>query len=295
MKSFYLLIEKTYLRFTHKKLELFKETSTGFLEDLPDERKACAKSILHHVNQEEIKEIWGVSVQNTQKFKHFILLMNNSAHLCSCLATVTRGIVCRHYFSLMMHTHTAAFHIQLIRQRWYKNPELNGKNEPYVYAAKFQNMELLKQPENQETPYLTAMIQNNVDKWNQESRSSLNERIFYGRVMGLAKKVTLKAVGKRDTRILEIFQQYLNEFDDEDENLEIDDLDCETETDNETEENDDQRLKNPIKKPKKGRPKGTKRIKSSAEISSGNKRHCRICKEVGHYSNTCMQNPNRKS
>ena len=119
-----------------------------------------------------------------------------------------------------MHTHTAAFHIQLIRQRWYKNSELNGKNEPFVYAAKFQNTELLKQPENQEISYLTAMIQNNVNKWNQESKSSLDERIFFGKVMGMAKKVTLKAVKKRDVRIFEIFQQYLNEFNDEDGNLE---------------------------------------------------------------------------
>lgn len=279
------------MRFT-KKFGLFKETSTGFLEDLPDERKACAKSILQHVNQEEIKEIWGVSVQNSQKFKHFILLMKNSAHLCSCLATVTRGIVCRHYFSLMMCTHAAAFHIQLIRKRWYKNPELNGRNEPFVYAAKFQDMELLKQPENQEISYLTAMIQNNVDQWNQESKTNLDERIFYGKVMGLAKKVTLKAVGKRDMRILEIFQQYLNEFDDENSNLE-NDFDDEIEND-ELEENDDLQLQNPIKKPKKGRPRGTKRIKSSSEIPSSSKRHCKICKEVGHYSNTCMQNPNRK-
>jgi hypothetical protein len=169
------------------------------LEDLPDERKAYAKSILHYVNQEEIKEIWGISIQNTQKYKHFILLMNNSAHLCSCLATVTKGVVCQHYFSLIMHTHAAAFHIQLIRQHWYKNPELNSKNEPFVYAVKFQNMELPKQSE--EILYLTAMVQNNVDKWNQESRSTLNERIFYGKVMGLAKKVTLKAIEKQDMRI----------------------------------------------------------------------------------------------
>ena len=74
-------------------------------------------------------------------------------------------------------------------------------------------MELLKQPENQEISYLTAMVQNNVDKWNQKSRSSLDERIFFGKVMGMAKKVTLKAVKNCDTQIFEIFQQYLNEFD----------------------------------------------------------------------------------
>ena len=85
------------------------------MKDLSDERKAYAKSIFCYVNQKDIKEILGISIQNTQKFKHFILLMNNLAHLCSCLATVTREIVCQHYFNLMIHIHTAMFHIQLIR------------------------------------------------------------------------------------------------------------------------------------------------------------------------------------
>jgi len=273
--------------------------NNGFLEDLPDERKACFTSIFQHVNQNEVKEIWGISVQNTQKFKHFILLMNNSSHLCSCLATVTRGIVCRHYFSLMMHTHTAAFHIRLIRQRWYKSSELNGKNEPFVYAAKFQTMELLKQPENQEISYLTAMIQNNVDKWDQKSKSSLDERIFFGKVMGMAKKVTLKAVESRDIRIFEIFQQYLDEFDDRNDNLENDsdseeDFNSGSETDENDENDNDLLLQNPTKKPKKGRPKGTKRIKSAMEIPSKKNRHCKICKKIGHYSSTCVLNPNRK-
>lgn len=260
---------------------------TGFLEDLPDERKACIKSIFYHVNQREIKEIWGISVQNTQKFKHFILLMNNSAHLCSCLATVTREIVCRHYFSLMMHTHTAMFHIQLIRPRWYKNRDLDGKHEPFVFAAKFQDTELLKQPEiNQEIFYLTALIQNNVDKWEQISKSTLDEKLFFGKVMGMAKKVTLKAVEKKDERIFEIFQRYLDELNDFE-----DELNSEIDTDDEANENSLQ-LQNPIKKPRKGRPKGTTRIKSAMEPPKSNKsqRHCKICRQAGHYSSTCTQN-----
>src|SRR5271154_4441426 len=116
--------------------------------------------------------------------------------------------------------------------------------------------------------------------------------------MGLAKKVTLKAVKKHDLRIFEIFQQYLNEFDDENGNLENESDDensnlknNDLDNEEEIEENDDYlQLQNPIKKPKKGRPKGTKRIKSATEVSSSNK----ICKEVGHYSNTCIYNPNCK-
>ncbi|GET04426.1 hypothetical protein GLOIN_2v1793903 [Rhizophagus clarus] len=197
-----------------------------------------------------------------------------------------------------MHTHAATFHIRLLRKRWYKNPELNGKNEPFVYAAKFQNTELLKQPENQEVSYLTAMIQNNVDKWDQTSKSNLDERIFYGRVMGMAKKVTLKAVEKCDTRIFEIFKEYLDEngnLENNDSRNSESDFNLDVESSENDEENDCSflHLQNPMKRPKKGRPKGTKRIKSVTEISGKNKRHCKICGKVGHYSNTCINNPNR--
>ena len=151
-----------------------------------------------------------------------------------------------------------------------------------------------------EVPYLTAMIQTKVDNWDQNSKSSLDERIFYGKVMGMAKKVILRAVEKRDTRILEIFKEYLDEDDgsleNNSENGESDsDLDVETDEGKKENYNNDLHFQNPVKRPKNGRPKRTKRIKSVTENPIKNKRHCKICKEVGHYSNTCMQNPSRKN
>ncbi|CAB4491280.1 unnamed protein product [Rhizophagus irregularis] len=162
-------------QFELNQIDMFEQISevidTGFLEDLPDERKACIKSIFYHVNQREIKEIW----------------------------------------------------------------------------AKFQDTELLKQPEiNQEIFYLTALIQNNVDKWEQISKSTLDEKLFFGKVMGMAKKVTFKAVEKKDERIFEIFQRYLDELNDFE-----DELNSEIDTDDEANENSLQ-LQNPIKKPRKG-------------------------------------------
>jgi hypothetical protein len=174
------------------------------------------------------------------------------------------------------------FHIQLIRPRWYKSRDLDGKHEPFVFAAKFQSIELSKQPEiNQEIFYLTALIQNNVDKWEQKSKSALDEKLFFGKVMGMAKKVTLKAVEKRDERILEIFQHYLDEFEDL-ENVPSNEIESNLNDDEINEENDENnlQLQNLIKKSKKGRPKGTKRIKSTMEPSKSKKsqRHCKIYK-----------------
>ncbi|RGB24491.1 hypothetical protein C1646_676342 [Rhizophagus diaphanus] len=125
------------------------------------------------------------------------------------------------------------FHIQLIRPRWYKNQDLDGKFEPFVFAAKFQNTELLKQLEiSQEIFYLTALIQNNVDKWEQKSKSTLDEKFFFEKVIGMAKKVTLKVVEKWDEQIFEIFQRYLDELNDFE-----DKLNSEIDTDDEANEN----------------------------------------------------------
>ncbi|GBC11573.2 protein FAR1-RELATED SEQUENCE 11-like [Rhizophagus irregularis DAOM 181602=DAOM 197198] len=205
-------------QFELNQIDMFEQISevidTGFLEDLPDECKACIKSIFYHVNQREIKEIW---------------------------ATVTREL-----------------------PRWYKNQDLDGKHEPFVFAAKFQDTELLKQPEiNQEIFYLTALVQNNVNKWEQISKSTLDEKLFFGKVMGMAKKVILKA----------------------------DELNSKIDIDDEANENSLQ-LQNPIKKPRKGRPKGTTRIKSAMKPPKSNKsqRHCKICRQARHYSSTCTQN-----
>ena len=80
------------------------------------------------------------------------------------------------------------------------------KHEPFVFTIKFQSIELLKQLEiNQEIFYLTALIQNNIDKWEQKSKSTLDEKLFFGKVMGMAKKVTLKAVEKRNEWIWRFF------------------------------------------------------------------------------------------
>lgn len=92
---------------------------------------------------------------------------------------------------------------------------------------------MLKQPEiSQEIFYLTALIQNNVNKWKQISKSTLDEKLFFEKVMEMAKKVTLKAVKKWDEWIFKIFQRYfdkLNDFEDE--------LNSEINTNDETNEN----------------------------------------------------------
>src|SRR5260364_346044 len=67
-----------------------------------------------------IHEIWRVyTIDN--KSVHFVILYDNSAHLCTCLTLINRGLVCQHFFAIMLVSEIAKFHIKLIPQRWYLN------------------------------------------------------------------------------------------------------------------------------------------------------------------------------
>jgi hypothetical protein len=104
-----------------------------------------AESPLVTINQlmevcdhDNIKEIWAVKVGNSLIAKHHIILLKNDAHICSCLMIIRKGIVCRHYFQVMLNTWKARFHIRLIPSRWYQKDK-DASREPFIVADKFHN------------------------------------------------------------------------------------------------------------------------------------------------------------
>ncbi|CAG8753359.1 11343_t:CDS:2, partial [Rhizophagus irregularis] len=113
---------------------------------------------------------------------------------------------------------------------------------------------------------------------------------LYGKIAGLSHKATMKAVSKRDIRIIHILENYLKDVDEEqdeeqNENIELED----TKDDESDKENFPFILNNPNKQTRsKGRPKGTKRIKASHEkekatTSVNSKQYkCGNCGDMGH-------------
>jgi len=84
--------------------------------DIEDQR-ATIKQLVAYVGLDNVKDIWSVTIGNSLKAKHYVLLLQNFAHLCSCLTIIRQGIVCRHYFQVMLATSDAKFHIRLIPSR----------------------------------------------------------------------------------------------------------------------------------------------------------------------------------
>src|SRR6185436_15332527 len=77
-----------------------------------------------------IRELWHVSSID-RKSKHFVILYDNAAHLCTCLTLINRGLVCRHFFAIMLISPIAKFHIQLVPQRWYTDSSVMEENPSF--------------------------------------------------------------------------------------------------------------------------------------------------------------------
>src|SRR5579859_1570564 len=111
----------------------------SYEEESADSPQATIEQLVEIGGRDNIKEIWEVKVGNSLKGKHHVVLLKNGAHLCSCLTIIRKGIVCRHYFQVMLCTQEARFHIRLIPSRWYQENK-DVANEPFVVADKFNSV-----------------------------------------------------------------------------------------------------------------------------------------------------------
>ncbi|RHZ71330.1 hypothetical protein Glove_260g9 [Diversispora epigaea] len=273
-----------------KKLEEYLPPAILDLQkNIPDARQITASCMISDIGRHQITSMWAVSVGNKLVEKHFIILLSNGSHHCSCLSLINRGIVCRHYFQIMLCTPIAKFHLRLIPSRWY-NKNKDPSREPFLVASKFEDENINIIPQS-EIPFLTAIYQANP-----QDSITLHEHLtdiqLYGKISGLAHKVTMKATRKKDIRIIHLLENYLKEeeqgesFVENVDNIEIED--CEIDK-----ENQSPIIKNPSKQTKpKGCPKGTKRIKASHEkgkLSSSssviNKQY--KCGDNGHNKRNC--------
>jgi hypothetical protein len=80
------------------------------------------KSLISKVNNENILEVWRVNylTHSSNSKPQFVILLLDHGHVCTCLLILNRGLVCRHFFQVMIRSTKAQFSISLIKRRWFK-------------------------------------------------------------------------------------------------------------------------------------------------------------------------------
>ncbi|RIB23889.1 hypothetical protein C2G38_2139514 [Gigaspora rosea] len=176
-------------------------------------------------------------------------------HICTCLGLVNRGIICRHFFQIMLCSNMVRFYISFIPSRWYCDKHPDPYEQLYYIAQKFNKGQLLGKPL---TKAANGWYLPESDH-SQHNYKIINERQFYGELWGVAQSITQKALKKQDHTVIEKLQNILEELATTDEDNEEDEDDEEDEENEEHEEDDNDEvpfdLQNPQRKPKRGRPK----------------------------------------
>jgi len=69
-----------------------------------------------------IIEVWKLHrVGGLSRKKNLVVLFRDGTHICTCMETITKGIICHHFWRVMLYSNAARFHISIIPIRWYKD------------------------------------------------------------------------------------------------------------------------------------------------------------------------------
>ena len=245
--------------------------------------------MVQFIGLDNIREIWSISIGNSSKIKHYVLLLQNLGYICSCLSIIQSGIVCRHYFQVMLTTKEAAFHIKFIPTRWYSEDK-DCAQESFLTADRFMQ-ECIFNTTNELSASGLCFFDEINTRFCEKRLTVLEQRTIYGKLHGMYKKALNKVLqnSSNSEQLINLLEDFVEDGDDN----QSDSEDIPNEYESSGKENLDPSvllLQNPKKKRGKGRPLGTKRFKSSCESSKPNtkgQRRCKKCGGVGHYQKNC--------
>ena len=155
------------------------------MEALYDENQALLNDLLKDIELSNIQEVWDINFINTCKH-HFILVLDGGIHFCTCMLVSTLGVVCRHYWKVMLESKVAAFHVAIIPQRWYNNAAANIKNPWNEIAIQLTDSGSVQHP----SPSLKMWQQPQYKKSTCEevaAKQQISQKLAYGMLHGECK------------------------------------------------------------------------------------------------------------
>ncbi|PKK65058.1 hypothetical protein RhiirC2_786681 [Rhizophagus irregularis] len=95
-----------------------QETDNLNIDDQVDFAQISLKSLIGKVNRTNIVEIWRITylTHKQNSTSHFVILLHDESHICTCLIIFNHGLVCRHFFQIMIRSQKAKFSISLIKK-----------------------------------------------------------------------------------------------------------------------------------------------------------------------------------
>jgi hypothetical protein len=261
------------------------EEEINFAEDDYESSITNLLSLVTYFNHESIREVWRVTTIEQNK-EHFVIICDNANHLCTCMLLVSKGLVCRHFFSVMTNSDEAMFHIGLIPDRWYNEKSSNFQKEPAITVCSKK-----REPDgvNPVEPVYEHQVGPNFDllhdirhtqAFSENAKQNLSRQAKYNQGFGYAKRAVGLAleIGCED-ELNGLLQSWISEKQNEIRDSNIENL---------------PNVSNPYRTRTKGAPR-KKHVKNALEENqdqkqkqnSSGKYTCSYCKGRGHNARRC--------
>ncbi|CAG8826527.1 36842_t:CDS:2 [Gigaspora margarita] len=141
----------------------FDTVNDAFIEDVDDEP------------QMTIRHIGGLS-----HLENIVALLSDGTYLCTCMEMINKGIICHHFWHVMLYSIHAKFHISIIPTRWYKDilvavkPRIETLSLPSEVISTFQNLQQFQKLEHNEIIHCTTPLRNRFGVAFSISKTAIN-------------------------------------------------------------------------------------------------------------------------
>ena len=276
------------------------ENPHDILEHSHDIPQIRLRDLLNGISYNDIIELWKVSYIGSKTAKpHYVIILEDSTMLCTCMFIVNQGMICRHQFRVLIQSDNAIFHISHIHTRWF-----NSDSDPSTNSTGF--ITIVNGERKHTAIPLSYMNQLRTDNvYTPTIREKVNKKVQFGAAMSIAKTSIQIAVAENVTaELIGILTQFIMKYRrctglsiEATNNISCTDLSNDTQ---ETSTQDDRQpltilpeVTNPEYHKPKGRP--PKRYKSAIEdnhVTSGKsdvQKTCSYCSEKGHNIRGCLK------
>jgi hypothetical protein len=165
-------------------------------EDNYEVIKIHLADIIFTIGLDQILEIWRLVISCGVR-SHYVILLADGSHRCTCNLLITHGYPCRHFYKVLRNSTQAKWHIGLIASRWYKDDIIDRNDDIWqqlpITLCTSSNQE---HNNDQNLCYKFDYIKHirGAEFYNQNLRETNCTRRKYGKAYGLMRKALDTAI-----------------------------------------------------------------------------------------------------
>ncbi|CAG8695017.1 15141_t:CDS:2 [Gigaspora margarita] len=107
----------------------------NIIEQLYDAPQIHLAKLITDIPFDTIKELWKVSYIAFASKPHYVVILNDSTLLCTCMKIISQGMLYRYQYRVLIQSNYTKFHISLIYTHWFESFSSNTTNFVTIFRG----------------------------------------------------------------------------------------------------------------------------------------------------------------